>query len=103
MTNNQPLYDKANGIMGKINSLKKITKKLLDDKKKGISIDKKEIINIAHSTKKLMENYGKVLDDILASHITYDERERIAELLEETERAINSLEDSIKEANKTVD
>jgi len=103
MLNNQLLYDKANRIMSKINSIKNITKKVVEDKKKGDAIDKKEILNIAHSTKRLMENYGKVLDEILASHITYDERENVLELMEETKKAIDSLEESINEVYKKMD
>lgn len=103
MSNNQPLYDKANRIMSKITSIKHMTKKMVDDKKSGVDIDRKEILNIAHSTKRLMESYSIVLDEILDCHITYDERETILELMEETTKAIDSLEKSIKEVTKKMD
>ena len=48
MLNNQPLYDKANRIMSKITSIKNITKKVVEDKKKGASIDKKEILKLLY-------------------------------------------------------
>jgi hypothetical protein len=65
-------------------------------KEEGDKLDKKEVLNIEFMSKKLMEKYNIVLDEIASKTTSYEDLENINELIEQTEKAIFGLDESIK-------
>ena len=86
--------------MEKINSIKDVSQQLVDEKDAGLSLDRKEILNLALTTKRLMERYDSVLNELLRMNLTSEERENIDDILEQTGKAMISLDDSIDEVKK---
>ena len=90
------LYKRAEKIMSNITIIRSVTTGLLQGKEHGCKLDKKEVLNIAFISKKLMEKYNVVLDEIASKTTSYEDLENIHDLIEQTEKAILGLDESIK-------
>lgn len=94
------LYKRAEKIISNITIMRSVTTGLLQGKEKGCKLDKKEVLNIAFMSKKLMEKYNIILDEIASKTTSYEDLENIHELIEQTEKVIFGLEESIKAVQK---
>lgn len=100
----EQLFEKANRIMEKITSVKNMSQKLVNERDEGVNLDKKEILNIAITTKKLLSQLKDVLTILTtAKDLTSEEKENVEDAMEETVKALTSLDMSIKEVENKID
>jgi predicted AAA+ superfamily ATPase len=102
VTEIQHLYDRATKILTNIECIKSITQKIIDEKEMGIKIDKKEILNLASIIKQLMERYNAILECIAKSHISFEEKETIMDMLDTSRKSIMSLNNAINVVQKKI-
>jgi hypothetical protein len=103
MTEVQQLYDRATKILTNIEVIKSISQNLLDESAQGILLDKKELLNLAHSIKKLMEKYNDILECLSKSNISFEEKENIMDVLDNSRKSILTLNNAIRIAqNKKI-